>query len=388
MAQTFSEKVQTLPNELRTLFFSDVPMLAGEEVAILYGLTKEKIPSITLPLGAILVGDMKLSDYPLDIAAKAGLEEGTALGIAYEMNRRIFLKFAGHFKDAEILQRDWEKKKKSPVMSEQEAKNKILELEPWLLTEVEDVPEEEEPQHTTATVKMPLLQALSQYEQLGNQLISEGRIKIKSQSEPVRPSLLYWIKYYRDELGIGHHDSVQRGNFLFRSENGKRLSAEERERVNLVLKSVEENFPLEIDTERSEIIFPVFQTSAPVRPSQSQTIPQIPSFQPQRPVVSVNPAFAFGKSSMAPSAPTPAMPASAPQGGEMSFSSKHVFPAEKTPQTAQAPQVTPTPIPRVTETPAPRMNQPTSVNAPTGTQTVPRANPFRIRPVSLGQNES
>ena len=145
--------------------------------------------------------------------------------------------------------------------------SEILTLKPK--PRVEEKLEEEQKSHVSVqAVKLPLLQALSKYENLGNQLITRERIRVKSQLEPVRPSLLYWIKYYRDELGIGHHDSVQRGDFLFRSENGKRLSPEEREHVNLVLKSVEENMPLEIDTERSEIIFPHFEAPRPVAPAR------------------------------------------------------------------------------------------------------------------------
>ena len=116
----------------------------------------------------------------------------------------------------------------------------------------------EEKKLAVTIVNLPLLQALSKYEQLGNQLITGERIKIKKQTEPVRPSLIYWLKYYRDELGVGYHDSVKRGNFLFRSENCKGLSAEERERINLILRSVEEDYPLSIDTEKNEIIFPDF----------------------------------------------------------------------------------------------------------------------------------
>ncbi|MGK2848501.1 MAG: hypothetical protein ACSLEX_00280 [Minisyncoccota bacterium] len=109
------------------------------------------------------------------------------------------------------------------------------------------------------TVRLPLLEALSKYEQLGNQLITGERIKIKSQPEPVRPSLLYWLKYYRDELGVGHHDSVQRGQFLFQSINGKHLSEQERMNMDLILKSVEENLPLTIDTEHQLVLFPTKQ---------------------------------------------------------------------------------------------------------------------------------
>lgn len=250
----------------------------------------------------------------------------------------------------------------------------ILTLKPK--PKVEEVsPEEVKPQ--AVTVRLPLLQALSKYEQLGNQLVTRERIKIKSQPDPVRPSLLYWIKYYRDELGIGHHDSVQRGNFLFRSENGRRLSPEERERVNLVLKSVEENMPLEIDTEKSEIVFPVFEVPSPARPQQAapQTFESAPKRAPA-PASPTNPAFSFGRGSMAQGAasvPSTPAPTSLPQsGGEMSFSSKHVFPAEKQGVASRS---------AVPITPA------SSVNIPTGAQTIPRANPFRIRPVSLGQEE-
>ncbi len=244
--------------------------------------------------------------------------------------------------------------------------------------------EEVKSQSQAATVRMPLLQALSKYEQLGNQLITSERIRVKSQSEPVRPSLLYWIKYYRDELGIGHHDTVQRGDFLFRSENGKRLSAEERERVNLVLKSVEENFPLEIDTERSEIVFPFFETSAPTPPpapriNASSVFAAATVADKLRPAA--NPAFSFGRSSMsapvAPAAsPAPAMPPTPPSqtasGGEMSFSSKHVFPAEKD---VQAPaRQTPT--------------VPITPQRASAVQGAPKSNPFRIHPVSLGETNT
>jgi hypothetical protein len=204
-------------------------------------------------------------------------------------------------------------------------------------------------------VRLPLLQALSKYEQLGNQLITEERLKLKSQTETVRPSLLYWIKYYRDELGVGHHSSVDRGNFLFRSENGKKLTPEERERVNLVLRSVEENVPLDIDTEQSIILFPAFVPPAPTpRPTLPPMAPQRPAFQPS------------GSAVFQPAPPV--------QPGAMSFSSKHVLPAEKA--ASEAPVSTPTPRPVV----APRPATPV-------TPVAPKRNPFHIRPVSMGKEE-
>lgn len=138
------------------------------------------------------------------------------------------------------------------------------------------------------TLSLPLLSALSKYHQLAQQPITREKIRLRTQVEPVRPTLMNWLKYYRSELGIGYHDSVQRGEFLYRSENGRRISDEERERLGLILKSIEEDFPVPIDTARSEIVFP--EVRKPVRPSGSglpfrppAVSSQSPAFLPREP---------------------------------------------------------------------------------------------------------
>lgn len=235
--------------------------------------------------------------------------------------------------------------------------NEILTIKPK--PKVAEVSEEDAISKPKATDKLPLLQALSKYEQLGNQLITEERIKLRSQSETVRPSLLYWIKYYRDELGVGHHSSIERGNFLFRSENGKKLTPEERERVNLVLKSVEENYPVEIDTEQSVIVFPSFVA----QPASLARAPQM-----------MQPPMAPPKTSDARNVFSASVSV-APRPGTVSFTTNHVLPAEKEASLAPRPA-----------TPAP-----TSVPARPGASSAPQPahqpNPFHIHPVSLGEKE-
>ncbi len=347
------KRFHLLSNEKREVLVSDELPLKMQELEKELQLPDSFVGTVSLSIRKIFFGEMSLADVETNlknILVSQGDDGNKASAIV------------------EFIQKE------------------IMTLKPKARVEEQD---EMKSQSQPATVRMPLLQALSKYEQLGNQLITSERIRVKSQSEPVRPSLLYWIKYYRDELGIGHHDTVQRGDFLFRSENGKRLSAEERERVNLVLKSVEENFPLEIDTERSEIVFPFFETSAPTPPpapriNASSVFASASMTDKMRPAA--NPAFSFGRSSMAapvasvaravPSAP--AMPISVPvpsaaptpvaSGGEMSFSSKHVFPAEKDVEA---------PVRQVS--PAPASPQRTT------TQGTPKSNPFRIHPVSLGE---
>lgn len=238
------------------------------------------------------------------------------------------------------------------------------------------------------TESLPLLQAITKYEKLSQQTITNERIHVKSQAEPARPSLVNWIKCYRDELGVGFHDSVQRGNFLFRSENCKRLTPPERERVNLILKSIEENYPLPIDTAKSEIVFPEY---ASLRPQPSQERPSAPA--PSAPVAAASQSAPV-QPATSPIAPTPRIPSAAaapasesplrgaflgggsgimknrsqeidPQDGGISFSSNHVLPAEKEASAPAAP---------VAPRPAPRAPQ-------------PQPNPFRIRPVSRSSEE-
>lgn len=232
--------------------------------------------------------------------------------------------------------------------------NEILTIKPK--PKVEEI-EEKEQQPRPVSVRLPLLQALSKYEQLGNQLITQERIKLRSQTETVRPSLLYWIKYYRDELGVGHHSTVDRGNFLFRSENGKKLTPEERERVNLVLKSLEENYPVEVDSEQSVIIFPSFVAE----PAPMAQMPPIPPMAPQR-------SSAPRQAVFQPARPV-SVPAPSAQPGSLTFTSSHVMPGER--EAVSAPKSAPPQAPV----------QPRPVTS------AQKTNPFHIRPVSLGKEE-
>lgn len=251
-------------------------------------------------------------------------------------------------------------------------------------------------------VKKSLLKALSEYPRLGDQLITNEKIKIKSQAEPVRPSLSNWIHYYREELGIGFHDQVTRGHFLFQSENGKRLSAEERERINLILKSIEEEFPIDIDADRQTIVFPVKQTGAPTAPfggaAQPATNPLFPrqSPVPARPVKPFQPTVPQDLPTAEP-VPTPSAaskpsffdrqfrPAKNVAGDTLHFSTGHVLPGEKNAESgvaapAAAPQSRPT-----VSTPPPSSFRPRGIVQDRGAA-LPRS-PYSIRPLRMRDDD-
>ncbi len=192
------------------------------------------------------------------------------------------------------------------------------------------------------TVRLPLLKAMSEYKRLSEQMLTEEKIKLKGSMETVRPSLGNWLKAYREELGVGVHEPVQRGNFLFQSQNGKHLSNEDRARMNLVLKSIEEGFPLEIDPVHQIIVFPrtddasmelaqvkarpmsrIIRPRGMSDPGSVQAAPLSP-----RPVQSA-PAKPSALESFKPLFAKAAAPEKNVSGETLHFSTGHVLPAER-----------------------------------------------------------
>ncbi|NTW45931.1 MAG: hypothetical protein HGB18_02625 [Candidatus Moranbacteria bacterium] len=243
-----------------------------------------------------------------------------------------------------------------------------------------------------STEKLPLLSAIGKYPKLGEQAITEERIRVKNQSEPVRASLANWIRVYRDELGIGYHEPMLRGKFIFDSENGKRLSAEERERLNLILRSMEENVPLEIDSSVPAIVFPEFSGSKSIAsPSRPNVSAGTRSSSPL-PVASVpqRAATTSHSGSIPPQAPArkpvsfvPTPPADLPiGGGSFSFSSSHALPVEAE-QEGDFSIRRPTPPQAVPSgQSAFGVASPSIAQASAPDMAAPDLNPFHIHPVS------
>lgn len=287
----FFLKLNAIPQPIQDFFMSNDPRLLCEEVCQLYGLPEAVIPAVTKPLGAIFVKDAALSEYPKRISDASGIAAQVAFGVSFEVNKRIFLRFPEYFTDAVKCGKEWETKKSAPVIGLEEAKKKVLEMEPWIL-EHEDEDQSVSARSGAVFEKISLLPALGKYPKLGEQIVTRERLQLKNQPEPVRPNLTNWLRVYRDELGVGYHDPMTRGKFIFDSVNCKKLSSEERERLNLVLRSIEENMPIDIDPTKMEIVFPEFRTSEKDHPTP-------------RPAVSATPLPATMPPKAVPDAPRP-----------------------------------------------------------------------------------
>lgn len=108
---------------------------------------------------------------------------------------------------------------------------------------------------SVAFLEIPIVQAIQKYPAIGEQVITNTPIQIKSSSNPVRPSIKNWIYDYRHVKGNDVYEDLERGNYLFHGKNTSKLTLPERQRLSLVLKSLDNNVPLPIDIQRQQIAF-------------------------------------------------------------------------------------------------------------------------------------
>lgn len=103
--------------------------------------------------------------------------------------------------------------------------------------------------------RMSLQEALAQDKEVGEQLLTQAHIKLRLFPDPVRASIKNWIVDYYDHLGPGKHGTIERGNFLFHSENGNKLNSAERRRLAEILKSLDEDAEITVNMANRKIEF-------------------------------------------------------------------------------------------------------------------------------------
>ena len=312
----YLEKTERLPLPLKDFLLSDNPRYEIERVSFMYELAAEEIGVLSQPIALIFVGELKLKDYPATIAKNLNKSKEVIYSLSYEINRRIFFQFADYFQDAKQLLDFWGRNRIAPVISEDAAWQKVLELEPEILEREQEEREEKNEKEETKREQLaqidslPIEAAMKKYPEVGEQLITERHIKLKTFPEPVRPSVKNWISDYMFNVGITNHDPIVRGNYLFRSTNGQTLSYEEREKLSLILKSFEEKTPLEINSKLKIVLFPaIVRKTEPAGNSLPSSQFKSPQSEPrdiyEKTQLSTAPVSRLANPAPIPSAPKP-----------------------------------------------------------------------------------
>lgn len=127
------------------------------------------------------------------------------------------------------------------------------------------------------TENIPIIPALKKYPGLGEQVLTNSNIKKLDTGEFVRPVISNWIDDYIQRKGAQAHDNIDRSDFLFNSENGRKLSIEERKLLGQVLDSYDNDTSVSIHVENQEVVF-----SEGYRPEKTKKIKDTNKEQKQK----------------------------------------------------------------------------------------------------------
>lgn len=109
--------------------------------------------------------------------------------------------------------------------------------------------------------QMPIKRAMKLFPKLDSQIITKTPIVSRKYLKPISPTIKNWLMIYEDFMGTSKKSAIERGNFLFQSDATKNLMETEKQKLALLLKSFDENFPLIVDRVKGEIIFTEFKNN-------------------------------------------------------------------------------------------------------------------------------
>jgi hypothetical protein len=107
-------------------------------------------------------------------------------------------------------------------------------------------------------MKIPIKRALKLFPKLETQIFTETEIFSKKYLKPIKPTIKNWLVVYEDFTGAGKKSAIDRGNFLFQADVCRNLTTEEKQKLANLLKSVDEDFPLFVDGNKAQVVFPNF----------------------------------------------------------------------------------------------------------------------------------
>jgi len=103
---------------------------------------------------------------------------------------------------------------------------------------------------------LPLNQALNDYPEIGEQLVTSARIKIKGFPDLVLPSVKNWVYDYKLSSKDAPDTLLKINNYLFKNANTSQLNEVDRSKLYSIFKAFEEKLPLQVDIANKKIIFP------------------------------------------------------------------------------------------------------------------------------------
>ncbi len=333
MSSDFRDKVHNLPEPVKNALLSNQIAEDMFQITTSYGLNSEQRGDVAKIVGLIFVNDIPFGQFTEVLQKQQSFSEPLAAGLAANITKKIFLLLKDYFRDAEMLSGYWSQKATPPSQKPESLRLESSETQASI-TDKNITPTIQ----VSGPTKKPFRLAVQENKEVLNQQLTENPIKIAEFDQPVRPTIKNWLADYIKQKGTGHHDELERSDYLFKGANAANLPQEERIKLSKMLKAYDEDVEVPISPNTKLIdMEELMKKDAPK--------PQV---------------FASAPAPAAPALPKPAAPPALPTQPQPAPQSQPTQPAQTyTPPPIQ-PTQTPSPIPQPTPpvSPPPRSSGP------------------------------
>jgi len=197
------------------------------------------------------LGDSRVSQVILSFAKKYDIYKKEYIG---EISRIIREVYSRSLREEEIRRRLVEKINLKPNeldLALEDLKQIVL-----LVKEVGTKAVQEEKKELASQYEyLDIVNIAQNYPIALQQIATTQPIKSEAYDQFVRPSIKNWLDDYREKMGTGKHTSMQRNQYLFDTENTKKLSAIERQKIAELIESYDEGRQMIFDKANKKIEF-------------------------------------------------------------------------------------------------------------------------------------
>lgn len=252
------KELNRLPEDVLFVLSSKSETEANIKLKNEFGFNEEKSKIVNAFYLSILFKINSISDFPLFIKDKLGIADQS---IVVNMLKHFLMRFY-NFDNYLPETISFFNELNLPIPSQPPLINKARKTREL---QEQELRKAQASSRMVENVDMTIGNAIKSYPDLGEKILTSSPIKLKIFPQPVRPSIKNWIEDYRSTMGAERHGMMERGNYLFHTENTKRLTSGERKKLAEVLRSLDEDVTLKIDPDRQEIVFE--QTAEEAKPA-------------------------------------------------------------------------------------------------------------------------
>lgn len=258
-----------LPNHVYDWLFSEQ---TGQDINGLskkFGLTERQAKEIMRITGLAALKDFPLSQMIPEIKISLNIDDQLAKQIAVAIAQTQFLSLRDHLVDVENFIR--------------QMGGSLPTALPPLQKSVGAATGSPAPAPTPPIniVQKTLRQLVKDNKDALNQNLTAVPIKIADFDQPVRPTIKNWLVDYVKQKGAGHHEALERGDYLFNSVNSRPLPENEKALLAEILRAYDDDSPLPVDEAIQTILLDKLTVSLPNLPkatpaATAATQPPIP----------------------------------------------------------------------------------------------------------------